>query len=383
MYRQSCPFHNRGHVLADHECGFRREFVILENRVEMIPVVRIFALGGLVLLAAPSASAPAVSASAPRHEDHLTNIKQLTFSGENAEAYFSFDGSKLIFQSTSRDGGCDQIYTMNLDGSDVELVSTSEGRTTCSYFYPAGDKILYSSTHHFEASCPAVPDFSKGYVWPVYTSMDIFVGDADGSNLKQLTHEFGYDAEATISPVGDRIVFTSMRDGDLEIYSMALDGTDVERLTHGAGYDGGPFYSPDGSKIVYRASRPEGDALLEYRSLLAEGLIRPSALEIYIMDADGSNKVQLTDNGAANFGPFWHPSGEKILFSSNMGDPRGREFEIWMINVDGSGLEQITDSEGFDGFPVFSPNGKYLVFGSNRDQAIEGETNVFIAEWVE
>jgi Tol biopolymer transport system component len=349
----------------------------------MIPIVRFATIGGLVLLAAPSVPAPAVPISAQPDEDHLTNIRQLTFSGENAEAYFAFDGSKLVFQSTSRDGGCDQIYTMGLDGSDVQLVSTSEGRTTCSYFYPAGDKILYSSTHHFAGSCPAVPDFSKGYVWPVYPSMDIFVGDSDGSNLRQLTHEFGYDAEATISPVGDRIVFTSMRDGDLDIYSMALDGSDVQRLTSGVGYDGGPFYSPDGSKIVYRASRPTGDALADYRSLLAEGLIRPSALEIYIMDADGSNNRQVTDNGAANFGPFWHPSGEKILFASNMDDEMGREFDIYMINVDGTGLEQVTDSEGFDGFPVFSPDGKYLVFGSNRDQAIEGETNVFIAEWIE
>jgi TolB protein len=349
----------------------------------MIPIVRFAALGGLVLLAASSVPAPAVPVPAQLDEDHLTNIRQLTFSGENAEAYFSFDGSKLIFQATSRDGGCDQIYTMNIDGSDVRLVSTSEGRTTCSYFYPAGDKILYSSTHNFGAACPAVPDFSKGYVWPVYTSMDIFVGDADGSNLKQLTHEFGYDAEATISPRGDRIVFTSMRDGDLDIYSMALDGTDVQRLTDGVGYDGGPFYSPDGSKIVYRASRPEGDALMDYKSLLADGLIRPSALEIYIMDADGSNNRQITHNGAANFAPYWHPSGEKILFASNMDDPTGREFDIYMINVDGTGLEQITHSEGFDGFPVFSPDGKYLVFGSNRNQAQDGETNVFIAEWVE
>jgi TolB protein len=353
----------------------------------MISLARYAALGGLVFLVGPSGpSGPSAAVSdmvSPPQEAHLSNVRQLTFSGENAEAYFAFDGSKLIFQSTSRDGGCDQIYTMNLDGSEKQLVSTSEGRTTCSYFYPAGDRILYSSTHHFEASCPAVPDFSKGYVWPVYASMDIFVGDADGSNLKQLTHEFGYDAEATISPMGDRIVFTSMRDGDLDIYSMALDGSDVQRLTDGVGYDGGPFYSPDGSKIVYRASRPTGDALADYKSLLADGLIRPSALEIYIMDADGSNNRQITDNGAANFGPFWHPSGEKILFASNMDDPTGREFDIYMINVDGTGLEQITDAPGFDGFPVFSPDGKYLVFGSNRNQAQDGETNVFIAEWVD
>ena len=349
----------------------------------MISNTRFAALAGLVFLAAPSVPAPAVPVQAEPDEVHLTNIKQLTFSGQNAEAYFAFDGSKLIFQSTPREGGCDQIYTMNLDGSERQLVSTSEGRTTCSYFYPAGDKIIYSSTHHFDGACPANPDFSKGYVWPVYPSMDIFIGDSDGSNLKQLTHEFGYDAEATVSPVGDRVVFTSMRDGDLEIYSMALDGSDVQRLTDAAGYDGGPFFSPDGTKIVYRASRPTGEDLSDYKALLAEGLIRPSALEVFIMDADGSNKVQVTDNGAANFGPFWHPSGDRILFASNMDDPTGREFDIYMINVDGTGLERITYAEGFDGFPVFSPDGKYLVFGSNRNQAEDGETNVFIAEWID
>ena len=197
----------------------------------MISNTRFVALAGLVFLAAPSVPAPAVLVQAEPDEVHLTNIKQLTFSGQNAEAYFAFDGSKLTFQSTPREGGCDQIYTMNLDGSERQLVSTSEGRTTCSYFYPAGDKIIYSSTHHFDGACPANPDFSQGYVWPVYPSMDIFIGDSDGSNLKQLTTEFGYDAEATVSPMGDRVVFTSMRDGDLEIYSMALDGSDVQRLT--------------------------------------------------------------------------------------------------------------------------------------------------------
>ncbi|MFO8175045.1 MAG: hypothetical protein R6T96_12230, partial [Longimicrobiales bacterium] len=200
----------------------------------------------------------------------------------------------------------------------------------------------------------------------------------------QLTHSWGYDAEATFSPVEDLVVFTSMRDGDLEIYTMRGDGSDVRRLTHRPGYDGGPFFSPDGTRIVYRSGYPEtGEEMEDYRRLLARGLIRPSALEVYVMDADGSNKTQVTDNGAANFGPFFHPSGEKILFSSNLGDPEGREFDIYMINVDGTGLEQITFSGGFDGFPMFSPDGRYLVFGSNRNMSHPGNTNVFIAEWVE
>lgn len=317
-------------------------------------------------------------------ETHLTNIRQLTFGGENAEAYFAFDGDRLIFQATPRGAGCDQIFTMNLDGSDVRQVSTGEGRTTCSYYYPSGDKILYSSTHHFSAACPSPPDFSRGYVWAIYPSYDIFVSNADGSDLQQLTHSFGYDAEATFSPLGDLIVFTSMRDGDLEIYTMKPDGSDVRRLTYELGYDGGPFFSPDGSKIIYRARHPESaEDAADYTSLLAEGLIRPTTLDIFVMDADGSNQIQLTDFGAASFAPFWHPSGEKVIFSSNMDDPAGRDFELYMIDLDGGGLERITTSKGFDGFPVFSPDGRYLVWGSNRAQEFDGETNIFIAEWVE
>jgi Tol biopolymer transport system component len=225
---------------------------------------------------------------------------------------------------------------------------------------------------------------SQGYVWALYPTFDIFAADPDGSNMVQLTHSWGYDAEATFSPVEDLVVFTSMRDGDLEIYTMRGDGSEVTRLTDKLGYDGGPFFSPDGKKIVYRSGYPESeDEIADYKRLLAQGLIRPSALEVYVMDADGSNKVQVTDNGAANFGPFFHPSGEKIVFSSNLGDPTGREFDIFLINVDGSGLEQITYTGGFDGFPMFSPDGKYFVFGSNRNESHPGNTNVFIAEWVE
>lgn len=316
-------------------------------------------------------------------ETRLANIRQLTFQGENAEAYWSFDGSQLVFQSTPVPGqGCDQIYVMDPETGDARMVSTGKGRTTCSYFYPSGDRILYSSTHHFDQACPARPDFSRGYVWPLYPSFDVFAANPDGSELRQLTTTFGYDAEATFSPTGHRIVFTSMRNGDLDLYSMLPDGSDVRRITTRLGYDGGAFYSPDGTRIVWRARYPESPEEEEdYTSLLAQGLVRPSVMDIYVADADGANPRRLTDNGAANFAPYWHPSGEQIVFASNMDDPRGRDFELYLINVDGTGLERVTWSEGFDGFPVFDPSGTRLVFGSNRNESHEGNTNLFIAEW--
>ena len=317
-------------------------------------------------------------------EVHLSNVRQLTSGGENAEAYWAFDGSQLIYQARKPGAECDQIYVLDPESGDTRMVSTGEGRTTCSYFYPSGNEILYSSTHHHNAACPPNPDFSMGYVWPVYETYDVFASNLDGSGLRQLTTEEGYDAEATFSPAGDRIVFTSARDGDLELYSMAPDGSDVIRLTDRPGYDGGAFYSPDGSKIIWRAHYPgEGPELEDYRRLLSQGLLRPGELEIYIMDADGSNQRQLTQLGGANFAPYWHPSCEKIVFSSNHHDPDGRDFEIYMINLDGSGLTRITYSEGFDGFPVFSPDGQHLVFGSNRNNGGTSDTNVFIGEWIE
>jgi Tol biopolymer transport system component len=317
-------------------------------------------------------------------EGHLRNLRQLTFGGENAEAYYAFDGSKLIYQARKPGIECDQIYILDLASGESNLVSTGQGRTTCSYFYPAGDQILYSSTHHHDVACPANPDFSMGYVWPIYDTYDVFVANLDGSNLRQLTNETGYDAESTFSPLGDRIVFTSSRDGDLELYSMLPDGSDVTRLTNEIGYDGGAFYSPDGSKLVWRAHYPEeGPERDDYLRLLGEGLIRPGELDIMVMNADGTDQHAITDIGGASFAPFWHPSGQKIIFSSNHLDAEGREFDLFMVNLDGTGLEQITHSPGFDGFPVFSPDGRHLVFASNRNNAVETDTNVFIAEWVE
>jgi len=318
-------------------------------------------------------------------EKHFKNMQMLTNGGENAEAYFSFDGSKIIFQSTG-EYECDQIFIMNTDGSGKHLVSTGKGRTTCSYFYPDGKNILYASTHLGGDMCPQKPDHSKGYVWALYSDYDIFKADVDGSNPVKLTDVKGYDAEATVSPKGDKIIFTSTRNGDIDLYSMNLDGSDVKQLTNIPGYDGGAYYSYDGTMIVFRASRFDDPAKLkEYQDLLAEGLIRPGQLEIYVMNADGSNIRQVTNNGAANFGPYFFPDGKRIIYCSNQDDPKGRNFDLYMINVDGTGNERITYNETFDGFPMFSlhDGGKKFVFCSNRFNAKQGETNVFICDWVE
>ena len=315
-------------------------------------------------------------------EKHFKNIKMLTNGGENAEAYFSFDGKKLVFQATFDSMQCDQIFTMDIYGTDRKLVSTGNGRTTCSYYYPDGKRILYASTHHHDKNCPPPPDRSKGYVWKLYETFDIFL--KDGDELKQLTNTPGYDAEATISPKGDKIVFTSLRNGDPEIYTMNLDGSDQTRLTFEKGYDGGPFFSPDGSKIVFRASRPvTEEQMADYNDLVENGYVRPTALEIFVMDADGKNMKQITNLGKASFAPFFHPSGKKIIFSSNYNGDNPRDFNLYMINIDGTGLERITYNPSFDGFPMFSPDGKYIVFGSNRFNKNESDTNIFIAEWVD
>jgi Tol biopolymer transport system component len=326
-----------------------------------------------------------VSAEGVDHaqEVHLRNLRQLTFAGENAEAYFSADDQWLIFQGHKGADTCDQIYVMDTTGSQRRMVSTGKGRTTCGYFFGNGPRILFSSTHLGGEACPPKPDYSSGYVWPLEKAYDIFTANSDGTGLKRLTATPGYDAEATISRDGKKIVFTSVRDGDLDIYTMDADGGNVRRLTDEAGYDGGAFFSADGKQIVYRAYHPSNPKELEdYQSLLRDGLIRPTKLELFVMDADGNNKRQVTRNGSANFAPFFHPDGKHIIFSSNVGDPRGREFDLYLIRTDGSGLERISYAEGFDGFPMFSSDGKRLVFGSNRNAAKPGDTNIFIADWL-
>lgn len=336
----------------------------------------------LAALALGAVAAGPANLADPR-ERHLGNVRQLTFRGENAEAYFDAGGTRLILQAHEADGACDQIFTMDLDGKNKRQVSTGGGRTTCSYFFPDGRHILYSSTRAAGPQCPPPPDMRRGYVWGLY-DYDIWVARPNGKSAKRLTTTPGYDAEATISRDGRKIVFTSVRDGDLDIYTMDADGGRVRRLTSEVGYDGGPFFSPDGSKIVYRAHHPTDPAeIRDYRALLGDALIRPGSLEIWLMDADGSNKRQITANGAANFAPFFHPDGKRIIFASNQHEPRSRNFDLYIVSVDGTGLERVTWDPDFDSFPMFTPDGKKLVWSSNRNQAKKGDTNVFLADWIE
>ena len=361
------------------------------TRARVLVVTLVLAAAGFAACAqppdastAPVPSATVVPAELPillPQETRLSNVEQLTTEGENAEAYFSFDGTKLTFQSNVAHR-CDQIYTMNVDGKERKLLSSGDGRTTCSFFTPDGKSIVYASTHLGGKECPPVPDASAGYVWPIYDTYDIFKVNADGTNLTQLTKTKGYDAEATIAPDG-RIVFTSTRDGDMEIYSMNSDGSDVKRLTHAPGPDGGPFFSADGKQIVFRGNHMnKGEEWNAYNVLLKKGLWRPRALDVFVMNRDGSNMRQVTKNlGGSNWAPFFAPDGKKIIFASNMKNPRGGNFDLYLINVDGTGLEQITFSDTFDGFPMFSPDGKKLIFASNRHSKKPTDTNLYIADF--
>lgn len=316
-------------------------------------------------------------------EKHLADIRQLTFGGENAEAYFSPDGKKLIYQATLPSGGCDQQYVMDLASGTSKLVSSGKGRTTCGYYvWPKGDRIVYASTELGGADCPPKPDYSHGYVWPVYASYDIYEANPDGSDTKRIISTAGYDAEMTWCHKGGKAVFTSVRDGDLDLYEYDAATGNIKRLTNTPGYDGGAFYNADCTEIVWRANHPTGAALDEYKSLLAQNLVRPLQMELFVMNADGTNQRQITNNGAANFCPFFLNDGKRLIFASNV-NAKGFDFDLWMIGKDGQGLERITTAPGFDGFPIFSPDGKYLVWSSSRAKPDSHEMNLFIARWVE
>ena len=343
------------------------------------------------LLAAGAATALAQDAGsavnpatllAPGEEKFLANVRQLTFGGQNAEAYWSAEGTQLIFQSDEGKLPCDQIFTMRADGSDRHRVSNGEGKTTCSYFYPSADRVLYASTFRASPACPPRPDRSHGYVWAL-DDYDIYSAKPDGTDIQTLFSSPGYDAEATISPDGKTIVFTSTRDGDLELYTMNADGSHVKRMTNAPGYDGGAFFSDDGKRIVYRADHPSTpEDLARYKENLARHTYAPRSLEIRIMNADGTNDHAVTANGAANFAPFFLPGGRQIIFSSNVADPKGRDFDLYTIRDDGTGLTRITYSADFDGFPMFTRDGKRLVFASNRNGKQPHETNIFVADWI-
>jgi Tol biopolymer transport system component len=334
-----------------------------------------------VLAAVSSAAAQSPVLKPFPGERHLANIRQLTFGGENAEAYFSADGKRLIFQSTRNGRTCDQQYVMDVDGSHVHRVSTGTGKTTCGYFFGGDRKIFFASTHAVDTTCPPRPDPSKGYVWRL-DPYDIYTANADGTGLRRLTSNDVYTAEGTLSPDGQTIVFTSLKNGDLDIYTMRIDGTHVKQLTHTPGYDGGPFFSPDGKKIVYRAWHPTDTALTNYQELLRQGLVRPNRMEIWVMNADGSDQHQVTSLGGANFAPYFTPDGRKIIFSSNYKNPHSRNFDLYLVNPDGTGLEQVTTHPEFDGFPMFSPDGRKIVWASDRHGQKLGETDIFIADWV-
>ncbi len=329
---------------------------------------------------------PAVYVPAEAGETRFSNIRQLTFGGENAEAYWSADGKWITFQSTRDGRACDQQYVMRADGSDLRRISDGRGKTTCGWFIPGTDRVMFSSSTAHDEACPARPDPSKGYVWPL-DKYDFYTAKLDGSDLRRVTHYDVYTAEGVISPDGKRVVFTSLKDGDLDIYTMNVDGSDVRRLTTTVGYDGGPWWSPDGSRIVYRAHHPKDSTeLAQYTELLAQGMIRPSKVELFVMDADGSNQRQVTALGGANFGPSWSPDGSRIIFSSNFEAPRSGNFDLFIVDAaesmaDASKLERVTTHPTFDGFAMFSPSGRQLIWASNRHAKAEGETNVFVADF--
>jgi Tol biopolymer transport system component len=316
-------------------------------------------------------------------EMHLRNIRQITSGGTNAEAYFSPDGERLIFQSTREPYKCDQMFVMNIDGSDARLVSTGKGKTTCGYFFKDGKHVLYSSTHLASPECPPRPDYSKGYVWGVYSSFQLFYAKDSGEIVKQLTSGPGYNAEATLSRDGKKIVFTSSRDGDLEIYTMNAKSGSVKRLTQALGYDGGPFFSHDGKWIVYRANHPTApDDVARYKELLGQELVEPMKMDLYVMRSDGSAQKQITSLGGASFAPFFYPDDQRIIFASNFENPGTSHFELYSIRREGGEPERVTFTGGFNSFSMFSPDGKKLVFASNRNAKKPREINVFVADWV-
>lgn len=326
-------------------------------------------------------------------EKHFKNIQQLTFSGDNAEAYWSFDGKYIVFQHRNPKEGiqCDQIYygkvpTKPGEKFEPKLISGNKGRTTCAFFTKDGKHIIYASTYLKADTCPPTPDRSKygnKYIWPVYLDYDIFMADLNGKIVKRLTSTPGYDAEATLSPDGKKMIFTSMRDGDLDLYIMDLATQKVKQITHELGYDGGAWFSPNGKKIIWRASRPKTkEEIDEYKSLLKDNLVAPLQMEVFTANIDGSDVKQVTNLGESNWAPNYLHDG-RIIFCSNHEYPRGFPFNMYIMNADGSHIEKISHDNSFDAFPMFSPDGKKIVFCSTRNNGGTRDINIFIADWVE
>ncbi len=355
-------------------------------------MIRLSSLACLLLFSAPVCADQSEPVQLQPSKDlNMTNLTQLTFAGDNGEAYFSFDGKQLIFQSSRGGYQCDKIWTMNIDGSGKRMVSPDHGAHTCAFFFPGGQQLVFASTSHLEGACPPKPKWLDHirYAWPLYP-YDIVRTNPDGSGLQALTDNPGYDAEPIVSADGKAIVFGSQREGDFDIYRMDADGSNLQRLTDTPGYDGGPWYSPDGSQIVWRAWYPQTEQdKAQWRDNMAKNYIVSTPLDLWVMDADGGNKQRLTDNGATNWAPSWHPDGKRIVFSSNMDDWRedlktyGHNFELYLINSDGTGLKRITYNKVFDSFPMFSPDGSKIVFGANRNPAKPRATDIFIADWNE
>ncbi len=324
-------------------------------------------------------------------EAHFSHLWRLTHGGENAEAYWSFADDRLVLQRTAEGWSCDRIFATDPRTGKLLQVSSGLGVATCAYFMPGDREVIFGSTQASQSECPPAPDRSDGYVWAVHPEYDLWVHELASGAERRLTDEWGYDAEATLSPLGDRIVFTSGRSGDLELWTCDLGGGDLRQVTRELGYDGGAFFSHDGSQLVFRATRfvepgPDGSLVgtrEQYVDLLAKHKIRPHRLDLYVCDVDGANRRRVTDLGGASWAPYFFPGDRRIVFSSNHHDPRARqvEFDLFAVDVDGANLERITTYEGFDSFPMFSRDGRWLVFASNRGGSAPGETSVFVAEW--
>jgi Tol biopolymer transport system component len=321
-------------------------------------------------------------------------MRQLTFNGDNAEAYWSYNGKQIIFQRKNEKENiqCDRMFIgtipqNNDDNFVYKQASNGKGRNTCGYFLPDGKHIIYASTFLGGDSCPPVPDRSKynnRYVWPIYDTYDIFLADTSGNIIKRLTNTPGYDAEGTLSPDGSKMIFTSIRNGDLDLYVMDMKTYAVKQVTHDLGYDGGAWFSPDGKQIVWRASRPKTEAeIADYKDLLSKGLVAPTQMEVFIANADGSDAKQITHLGQANWAPNFTPDGKHIIFCSNHEYEHGFPFNMYLINLDGSDMQKISHDKGFDAFPMFSYDGKKIMFSSNRNSGGGYNINLFMADWIE